>query len=162
MPLEAQRIAITGLGTVSALGRDARSTFTALCAGQRGTGPLSLFEPRGLACSVAAEVRGLGEDPALSRTDALALVAAREALAMAALRPSATRVGLALGGTTGGLFETEREGARERAGVAEFDWARRFISHPLSNGVRVLSEAVGPFVCAATVCSACSSGAVDD
>ena len=76
MPLEAERIAITGLGTICALARDARSMFSALCQGKRGTGPLSLFEPHGLGGSLAAEVKGLDEEPGQSRTDSLALIAA--------------------------------------------------------------------------------------
>ncbi len=160
MPLEAERIAITGLGTISALARDARSMFSALCQGKRGTGPLSLFEPHGLGGSLAAEVKGLDEEPGRSRTDSLSLLAAREALAMASFEPGTARLGLALGGTTGGLFETEREIALGRTGSVGVERARRFVSHPLSNSVQVLSQAVGPFACAASVCSACSSGAV--
>jgi 3-oxoacyl-[acyl-carrier-protein] synthase II len=160
MPLEAERIAITGLGTVSALARDSRSTFAALCNGTRGIAPLSLFDARGLACSLAAEVRGLGEEPGVSRTDSLTLVAAREALDMASVRPGEARLGLALGGTTGGLFETEREIAASQEQTSGVERARRFVSHPLSNSLQVLSDAIGPFCCAASVCSACSSGAV--
>jgi 3-oxoacyl-[acyl-carrier-protein] synthase II len=159
MPIEAERIAVTGLGTVSSLATGARASFAALCRGERGIGPLSLFEAGGLACSLAAEVHHIGADPARSRTDALALLAAREALGMASLEPGSARLGLALGGTTGGLFETEREIALSE-GEAGCERARRFVSQPLSRGLDVLSEAFGPFACAASVCSACSSGAV--
>ncbi len=49
----------------------------------------------------------------------MALEAAREALAMAELDPRRVRVGLVVGGTTGGMFETEELLARMHADPAQ-------------------------------------------
>jgi 3-oxoacyl-[acyl-carrier-protein] synthase II len=160
MARDRERIAITGLGAISALGNDAESTFSALCAGVRGAAPVTLFDTSGLSCQFAAEVKGLGETGAgSSRADRLALVAAREAVAAAALDLRTVQSGLAVGGTAGGLLETERELAAG-PGLPEFSGARRLLSHPLSHTARVIREELGGIACSATVCSACSSGAV--
>ncbi|HEY1532753.1 MAG TPA: beta-ketoacyl synthase N-terminal-like domain-containing protein, partial [Polyangiaceae bacterium] len=110
---ERERIAVTGLGLVSALGFGVEPSFARLCAGERGIGPVSLFDTRGLKSQIAAEVKGLdvpaiaprGED--WSRSDCLAFLAAREALSQARHAQGAP-LALALGGTTGGMYETER------------------------------------------------------
>ncbi len=154
-----QRIAITGLGMVSALGVGARPGFARLCAGESGLRPLTLFDSSALQGHLAAEVRDLPSMPAdFDRTDFLAWLAAREALSEAKWAPSAPGLGLALGGTTAGMFETENE--LEGAGAsAALGRARRLLTHPLSSVERRLSATLGPFACAVSVCSACSSGA---
>ena len=126
---------------------------------------VSLFDTQGLKSQIAAEVQGLdvsaiaprGED--WSRSDALAFVAAREALSQARHTPGAA-LGLALGGTTGGMYETER--ALEKivpGGISPQD-ARRLLDFPLAVTVERVSRALGSVTQSATVCSACSSGAV--
>ncbi len=110
-----ERIAVTGLGLVTSLGFGSEASFSRLCAGERGISEVSLFDPSGLKSRIAAEVRGLdvraiapsGEADDWSRSDALCFLAAREALAQASHR-AGSPLGLALGGTTGGMYETER------------------------------------------------------
>jgi 3-oxoacyl-[acyl-carrier-protein] synthase II len=55
----ADRIVVTGVGAVSALGSSARETFRRLLLGERGFGNVSLFEVGEQRCSIAAEVLGL-------------------------------------------------------------------------------------------------------
>src|SRR4051794_39908454 len=100
------RIWVTGLGVVSALARGAEATMDRLIAGDRAQHPLELLElpvavgatpPQGLRPFVTAEVRGLrvdevappGEVSTWSRTDAMSVIAAREALGQASIRPGA-------------------------------------------------------------------------
>jgi 3-oxoacyl-[acyl-carrier-protein] synthase II len=162
-----ERIAITGLGVVSALGLGREESFRRLCAGERGIGPVSLFDTAGLRAQIAAEVRGLdvaalaprGEAADWSRSDALAFVAAREALAHAG-HVEGGPLGLALGGTTGGMYETERALASLPKGQIQPHDARRLLDFPLAVSVERVARALGSVVCSATVCSACSSGAV--
>jgi 3-oxoacyl-[acyl-carrier-protein] synthase II len=162
-----ERIAITGLGVVSALGLGREETFRRLCAGERGIGPVSLFDTAGLRSQIAAEVRGLdvaalaprGEAADWSRSDALAFVAAREALAHAG-HVQGDALGLALGGTTGGMYETERALAVLPKGQMRPQDARRLLDFPLAVSVERVARTLGSVVCSATVCSACSSGAV--
>jgi len=162
-----ERIAITGLGMVSALGLGREESFRRLCAGERGIGPVSLFDTAGLRSQIAAEVRGLdvaalaprGEAADWSRSDALAFVAARDALTHAG-HVDGVPLGLALGGTTGGMYETERALAVLPKGQIQPQDARRLLDFPLAVSVERVARTLGSVVCSATVCSACSSGAV--
>ncbi|HEY3668136.1 MAG TPA: beta-ketoacyl-[acyl-carrier-protein] synthase family protein, partial [Polyangiaceae bacterium] len=160
-----ERIAVTGLGLVTSLGFGREQSFARLCDGQRGIGPVSLFDTRDLKSQIAAEVSGLdvsaiapgGED--WSRGDALAFLAASEALSQAA-HVQGQPLGLALGGTTGGMYETERALARLPPNAISPHDARRLLDFPLAVTVERLSRALGAVSQSATVCSACSSGAV--
>jgi 3-oxoacyl-[acyl-carrier-protein] synthase II len=162
-----ERIAITGLGVVSSLGLGREESFRRLCAGERGIGSVSLFDATGLRSQIAAEVRGLdvaalaprGEAGDWSRSDAMALIAAREALRHAA-HVEGSPLGLALGGTTGGMYETERVLAALPPGSIKPHDARRLLDFPLAVSVERVSRALGSVVRSATLCSACSSGAV--
>ncbi|HYP97730.1 MAG TPA: beta-ketoacyl-[acyl-carrier-protein] synthase family protein [Polyangiaceae bacterium] len=162
-----ERIAVTGLGLVTSLAFGREQSFSRLCAGERGITEVSLFDPGGLKSRIAAEVRGLdvhaiaphGEAEDWSRSDALAFVAAREALAQAEHRDGSP-LGLALGGTTGGMYETERALAAIVPSRSTPQDARRLLDFPLAVSVERLARALGNVGPSATVCSACSSGAV--
>ncbi|MEO7092400.1 MAG: beta-ketoacyl synthase N-terminal-like domain-containing protein, partial [Polyangiales bacterium] len=106
------RVAITGVGIVCSLGATVEGVWQRLVRGDRGIGPVTLFDVAGQKTSIAAEVSDLvvpAGPPPWSRTDALALHAARQALAEAKLDADRgeLRMGLVVGGTTGGMFETE-------------------------------------------------------
>jgi nodulation protein E len=107
------RVVITGLGAVSALGLDVRAHSEALRAGRCAIGPLRNIVTEGLVTKVGAEV--LGFDPGsyfeagklalLDRCAQLALVAAREAVAGSGLNfreglgpRSAVVIGAGVGG----------------------------------------------------------------
>ncbi len=162
------RIAVTGLGIVSALGGDAPTTFERLIRGERALFGVGAFETTGARSHLAAEVTGPLPDAEpgsleLSRSDRLALCAAREALACAGLGESVEsgeRFGLSLGGTTGGMAHAESRLFAPDAASAGLERARRLLSHPLSATAVALDRLVGPFSSTQTVCSACSSGAV--
>jgi len=138
-----------------------------LVAGDRALRKLTLFHVEGTRTDIAAEVPGLtaeeahesGAEGGWSRTDAMAILAAREALAHAEVDPSQRPVDLALGGTTAGMFETEEllaELARDPTAMAPL---RRMLSHPLSSTPDHVQATVGPFENVRGLCSACSSGA---
>jgi 3-oxoacyl-[acyl-carrier-protein] synthase II len=161
--LSFSRIAVTGLGAVSALGFGADVMFRRLCAGERGIGPLSLFDPLDARARVVGQVTGLdvgaiapGGDPSLSRTDAMALLAAREALAQAGRHGT---LGVAVGGTTGGMLETEAALVGNSAERVEPERARRLLDYPLDWTATHLAAVLGA-VRHSTVCAACASGAV--
>jgi nodulation protein E len=88
-----RRVAITGMGAITALGHDAASTWAAMRAGRSGIGPIANVPTDLLNVKIAAEVRGF--DPAthidakklplLDRVSQFALVAAREAVAQSGL-----------------------------------------------------------------------------
>jgi nodulation protein E len=83
-----QRIVITGMGVISALGHDLGSFREALLAGTSGIAPIALFDASDFQAKIAAEVKGF--DPTrhfspnrlglLDRYAQFALVAARQAV----------------------------------------------------------------------------------
>ncbi|MGH8280316.1 MAG: beta-ketoacyl-ACP synthase II [Gammaproteobacteria bacterium] len=111
-------IVITGLGAITPLGNSWRETWQGLQAGRSGVAPITRFNTRGFATTIAAEVKSF--DPAAyfnvkvlnraSRTSQLALVAAREALADAGLGPrlEAHNAGIVLNCAVAGFSEIQR------------------------------------------------------
>ena len=161
-----ERVAITGVGMVTALGMNAPTTFAALLEGTRGFRPVTLFDPLDARARIAAEVVGLdvaavapaGSAGDWSRTDAMAVLAAREAALQA--QGAGPRLGVCLGGTTGGMLETEAgllAGPLDRIDPAR---AARLLSHPLDLTTTRVAEALGGAVRQATLCAACSSSAL--
>ena len=75
-------VVVTGLGAVTSLGNNLKSTWAGLTEGRSGIGPITLFDPTGFRTGLAAEIRNLPEGlPAsltrrLSRTDIIGLTAA--------------------------------------------------------------------------------------
>jgi len=88
-----RRIVVTGMGAVSPNGMGRRAYWEGCAAGVSGTGPISLYDRDGMGCRVAAEVHDFdvtAHAPPKTgklglRVVALALAAAREALAEAGL-----------------------------------------------------------------------------
>ncbi len=62
-----RRVAITGLGSINALGNGVDAFATALRDGRSGIGPLSVLEPSGFRVAVAAQVADLQPPAWLSR-----------------------------------------------------------------------------------------------
>ena len=148
--MQAPRIAVSGVGLVSALGQTATETFRALMTGQRGIRPLALFDPGDVRSKLVGEVQDLrvadiaGHAAAeeFSRTDAMAVAAAREAASQARLPPGA-RIGVVLGGTTGGMFETEDLLSSPELSKLPSARAEQLVTYPLSASLSRVAEAVG-------------------
>jgi nodulation protein E len=109
-----RRVAITGAGSVNALGLDPAATYAALRDGRSGIGRLTCRDAERLACPLGAEVRGFDpadhftpqQIPRLDRFSQFALVAARQAMAQADLPPDPARLqraGVIIGTGGGGL-----------------------------------------------------------
>src|SRR6266550_6988042 len=108
-----KRIAITGLGAVTPIGNDAKTTWEAAVAGRSGIDWIRSFDVDGLPVRIAAEVKDF--DPTqvaspkevrkLERNVLLALGAAREAMGDAGLNGfDPTRVGVVFGSAIGGFL----------------------------------------------------------
>jgi 3-oxoacyl-[acyl-carrier-protein] synthase II len=109
-----RRVVVTGLGAVTPLGNDRRSTWEAAIAGRSGIDFISTFDTSGFPVRIAAEVRGF--DPAavvgpkearrLDRNVVMGVAAAEEAVEDAALDSAyaADRVGVLFGTAIGGLI----------------------------------------------------------
>jgi 3-oxoacyl-[acyl-carrier-protein] synthase II len=107
-----RRVVVTGLGAVTPLGNDARSTWEAALAGRSGIDWIRSFDASDFPVRVAAEVKDFDgstvvppkEARRLERNVLLAVAAAREAVADAALEGfDPARVGIVLGSAIGGV-----------------------------------------------------------
>ena len=115
-----RRVVVTGVGVVSALGRDAGEFWKALCQGRSGIAPIQAIPAGLLRFENGAEVRGWNpleyfdekEASLLDRFAQLGVVAAREAVADAGLQWTAElreRTAIVTGSCVGGQ-STEDEG----------------------------------------------------
>ena len=157
------RLWVTGLGLVTPLGWGVETTWSRLVAGDRALRPVTLFDVSGQRARVAGEVDGVDVPRGgWSRTSVMAAHATAEAMAWAAL-PSgakrAMRVGLVVGGTTSGMFETEHLLARMHAEPGSHEALVDLLAHPLTSTGDRMHEQLGPFVRVRSLSSACSSGA---
>jgi 3-oxoacyl-[acyl-carrier-protein] synthase II len=114
-----RRVAITGIGMVSAVGTARDECWRNLVAGRCGVGPLTLFDSEGFRSRVAAQVDDAAVDAGLtryqrrrwSRSEKFAMLAAREAVDDAGLQEAglaADRIGVIVGSSTGDLIRNER------------------------------------------------------
>jgi len=86
--MELKRVVVTGLGAITPLGKNVDETWTALCEGQSGCAPITLFDASKFKTQFACEVKGF--DPTLyfdrkevrklDRYAQLAIAAVREAI----------------------------------------------------------------------------------
>ncbi|OIP82115.1 MAG: beta-ACP synthase [Rhodobacterales bacterium CG2_30_65_12] len=109
-----RRVAITGAGTINALGSDVASTMAAMKEGRSGIGPLDFPDVDRLTIRIGAQIRDYEPEAhfnrqqiaLLDRFAQFALLAAREALGQAGLTFSgelSNRSGVILGNSGGGL-----------------------------------------------------------
>jgi 3-oxoacyl-[acyl-carrier-protein] synthase II len=119
----ADRIVISGFGCVTPLGNSRDELWDGFRNGRSGIRRISAFDPSPFPVQIAGEVRGIDpfeyfqakERQHVSRAAALAIVAARQALEDANLKPESLsteerrRIGVVLGSGGGGLEFTERQ-----------------------------------------------------
>ncbi len=114
-----RRVAITGIGLVTALGPTREATWDAMMAGTCGIGPVTLFPTTGYRSRIAAEVPRPTIDRFVtplesrrwSRSDQLGVIAASEALEDSGLLvhgPDRSRIGVMLGAGTADLLRNEQ------------------------------------------------------
>lgn len=163
------RVAITGMGSVNALGAGVVPFAEGLRGGHCAIGALSLFPAAGFRSTVAAEVKCIHAPEWIPRTVSrrasrsalLALVAASEAWRMACFelgKPADRPTGVVLGTTTGGLANGEnafRRNRLEKGRGSLIDW----LETPVSAPTDILAQLFAPNGPRLTVSTACSSGA---
>jgi 3-oxoacyl-[acyl-carrier-protein] synthase II len=114
-----RRVAITGIGIVSALGVSREATWDGLLAGACGVRPVTVFDTEGYRSRVAAEVSTAAitsrltplEQRRWARGDQFGVLAAEEAMDDAGLLDAMTdrsRIGVFLGAGTSDLLRNER------------------------------------------------------
>ncbi|MFO7741618.1 MAG: beta-ketoacyl-ACP synthase II [Anaerolineae bacterium] len=112
-----RRVVVTGLGAVTPVGNDVRSTWEALLGGRSGVDRIACFDPVDLDVQIAAELKDFDVEERLGRRQArrcdrfslLALEAARQAVADSRLDFSRDgidpeRVGVLIGTGIGGVL----------------------------------------------------------
>ncbi len=160
-----RRVVITGAGSINSLGAGYAAYAKGLREGRVAIGPVSLFSTSGYRSSLAAEVKELSA-PAwvprniarhASRSDLMALIAAREALDSAAWPGDFDELGVILGTTTGGMGRGERYIEQRRQGEAAPPSALRVTpTYSTASVVGQVFACGGPRL---TISTACSSGA---
>jgi 3-oxoacyl-[acyl-carrier-protein] synthase II len=114
-----RKVAVVGLGAVSALGLTAADYWEGLINGRCGIGTVDLFDTSAYRTHIGAQVRGLipsahfgkKELKRMSRCDQLGIIAAREAVADSGLdfsREDPDRIGVLMGGGAGGMLSGEK------------------------------------------------------
>ncbi len=109
-----ERVVITGMGTISSVGLNAREAWTNVIAGVSGVGPITLFDASHLQVQIACEVKDFDptrymdarEARRRDRYEQLATAAANEALADSGLEvteANAQRIGIVVSSAIGGL-----------------------------------------------------------
>ena len=166
--MQKRRVAITGMGMISAVGADVATAWNALRAGHSGIGPIESLDITQLRFRNGAEVRGFqldrhfpgGKGDALDRFAQFAVVAARQALADSHLEITprlAQKTAVITGSCIGGQSSTD-------AGYLSLYQKNSNRMHPLSilramanAGASHISMEFGLQGPAYTVSSACSS-----
>lgn len=108
------RVVVTGMGAITPLGHDVASTWTRLCQGESGVGPVTLFDASDLRTRIAAEVKGFEPVAHFGQREArhydrfiqFALVAAGQAIADSGLtfdNGASERTGVIIGSGVGGI-----------------------------------------------------------
>ncbi len=165
------RIAITGVGLVSALGATWSQSSEALLAGESGIGPVTLFDSGRFRTHIAAEAK-LGPDRGLpagiegrrwSRTDRLGLSALNESLAMAGLDATQLykeRVMISMGVGVSGLLRSEHYFEQIKLHGLHGADPNDILSHYPSATIDRLISRLGIPAASMAVVNACSSSTV--
>ena len=138
-----RRVAVTGIGAISAFGHTFPELWAGLAAGQSAIRPLTLVEPGALRFPNAAEVPAYDPQRYFEEKEALLLdrfaqfaaVAAREAVRASGIEFSpdlAERTAIVLG-CSGGVMYTEDDGFHHLYGLKEHRVSQLTIARYMSN-----------------------------
>jgi len=165
-----RRVVITGAGSWNGFGAGVPRFLEALQNSRCAIGDMTLFSTAGFRTGRAAvaptpevdDLAGVGVGPRLSRSDGMALAAAREAWQSSGIgeaKLATDRIAVVVGGTTGGMLEAEEVLRRRRSGELARMHLRGLVTMPVASTADVLAHAFGCAGARATVVTACSSSA---
>ena len=169
--MSGRRVAVTGIGMMSALGTTREAVWNGLVSGQCGIADVTLFDTAGYRSSKAAEIPAYGRDAAfsekawrrLSRSDQIAVIASREALSDSGMLDTDVardRMGVILGSGTADLMRNEEWFAdMRRRGIRRAPPSKIFDHFP-NTPCDVVATCFGFEGLKSSVLSACSSGTV--
>ena len=166
-----RRVAVTGIGLMSALGITREAVWNGIVGGQCGIGNVTLFDAAAYRSQKAAEIPKYFPDRAfskkewqrLSRSDQTAIIASREALADSGVLGTdvaSDRIGVLLGSGTADLMRNEEWFADMRQRGIRHAAPSKIFNHFPSTPSDVVASSFGFEGLKASVLSACSSGTV--
>jgi 3-oxoacyl-[acyl-carrier-protein] synthase II len=169
--MSGRRVAITGIGLMSALGTTRESVWAGLVRGQCGIADVTLFDTTGYRSPKGAEIPLYAPDAAfskkawgrLSRSDQVAVIAAREALEDSGVLDSGItrdRIGVVMGCGTADLMRNEEWFAEMRQRGIRRATPSKIFDHFPSTPTDVVASCFGLEGLKSSVLSACSSGTV--
>jgi len=166
-----RRVVITGMGTVNPVGNNVDETWTALCAGRSGIGPITKFDAVRHTTKIAGELKNFNpllyvDKKELRRLDEFivyALACAEMAMkdsGLAVDEGNAERLGTIIGSGIGGLKTIEKEHT-----VLEQSGPRRLspftipavLPNLAAGHISIRYGAKGPISCPVTACAAGTS-----
>lgn len=165
-----RRVAVTGIGLMSALGTSREAVWNAMVEGRCGIGTVTLFDASGYRSARAAEIPSYSRDPEaspkewrrLSRADQVAILASREALEDSGVLDSVPRerIGVLLGSGTADMMRNEEWFAEMRERGIQRATPSAIFNHFPSTPSDVVASHFQLGGLKASVLSACSSGTV--
>jgi 3-oxoacyl-[acyl-carrier-protein] synthase II len=170
-----RRVVVTGMGLVTALGKDLESSWEALLQGQGGVRRITRFDPDGFATQIAAEVRDFDPEAYIVKKEVrrqdlftqLAVAASDMALADSGVDMDSedqTRVGVIIGSGIGGIATHEIQNRRYLKGgpsrISPF-YIPMMIPDMASGVVSMRCGAKGPNYCTVSACAS-SAHAIGD
>ncbi len=164
--VQRHRVVVTGLGAVTAAGWGVAAFSDAARSGRTAIGPVTRFPHQAHRTHMAGEVpappadrRGIARWPRISYADRFAISAALEAIAQARLPASldGLSAGVFFGGSTGGLFESERFYEQLTGGSPGEADRRLLASQHLSSPAEAVARRLRVSGPVETISSACAS-----
>lgn len=164
-----RRVAITGLGCVTALAESADELFTALCEGKSGVSKIESFDTSAYPVRFGGEIKSFDvtkyvdrrESKRMDRFTQFALAAASQAISDSGLdfsQEDVSRVGVVVGTGIGGIGEIEQQHIRlldKGPGKVSPFCVPRLMANAASGMIAIRYGLRGPNFC---VSSACASG----
>lgn len=163
-----RRVVVTGVGLVTPLGTGVEKTWSALCAGKSGIGPITRFDAGEVGVTIAAEVKDFQVEDHIDKKVAkhldlfvqYAVAAAGEALRNAGLRiteENAPRIGSIMGCGLGGLptIEKYHQVALEKGTKRITPFFIPMVIPNMGAGqISIIYGTKGPNLCLTTACAA--------
>ena len=162
-----RRVAVTGLGILSPLGNDLRSSWDGIVHGRSGIGPITHFDASGFPTRIAGEVKGFDATQWVAPKDVKKMdpfVLYGVAASMMAIADSgiaiegeaAERIGVAIGAGIGGLKGIEETTLKYAEGgarkVSPF-YVPSTIINMVAGQVSIMTGARGPNIAVVTACT---------
>lgn len=165
-----RRVVVTGLGVITPVGIGVEESWNKLCQGKSGVARITKFDASEFKVQIAAEVKGFNPEDFLDRKKIrrvdpfiqYALVASSMAMDDSGLvvdRSNATRIGVVLGSSVGGMSTYEKNLAALKSEgpdkVSPF-FVPGFIANMAAGEVAMAVGVKGPSKCVVTACASSS------